>query len=319
VKNARPSSSARTEPATSKQLQGKVALVAGATRGASRAIAVELARQGAFVYATGRSSRIDGPSEYGRPETIEDVGDDIAEVGVGAGIRVDHLDPDQVRALVDRIESEHGRLDVLVVGLFGADHYAQFGHRLWEHDLMNGLRMLRIGLDGHLITYHAAIPLLMRSRAGLAVELTDGTSDYNRTYRHQTGMFYDLTKAAAERMVLGLAHEMGADASAVGVTPGWLRSEAMLDLFGVTEQTWREAAANEPHFVISESPEYVARGIAALAADPARAQANGTVLSAFELAERYSLFDVDGSRPDAWRYITEVADAGLPANDAGYR
>lgn len=300
-------------------LRGKVALVAGATRGASRAIAVELARQGAYVYATGRSSRINGPSEYGRPETIEDVGDALVEVGDGTGIRVDHLDPDAVRKLVERIDDDHGRLDILVVGLFGADHYAEFGHRLWEHDLQGGLRMLQIGVTSHLITYHAAVPLLMQAPGALAVELTDGTTDYNRSYRHQTGMFYDLTKVAAERMVLGLAHEMGPDTSAVGVTPGWLRSEAMLDLFGVTEKSWRNATAGEPHFVISESPHYVARGIAALAADPDHGHDSGTVLSSFDLAKRYALTDIDGSQPDAWRYITEVADTGGEADDSGYR
>nr|WP_205707473.1 SDR family oxidoreductase [Kineococcus vitellinus] len=300
-------------------MRGRVALVAGATRGASRAIAVELARQGAFVYATGRSSRSEGPSEYGRPETIEDVGDELTAVGAGVGLRVDHLDPEQVRALVARVDAEHGRLDVLVIGLFGADHYAQFGHALWEHDLSGGLRMLRIGIDGHLITCHAAVPLLLRHPGGLVVELTDGTSEYNRAYRHQSGMFYDISKAAAERIVLGLAHETSPHATAVAVTPGWLRSEVMLELFGVTEDDWRAATAREPHFAISESPRYVARGVAALAADPDRARLTGTVQSSFGLAERYDLTDVDGSRPDAWRYITEVADAGRPADASGYR
>ncbi len=300
-------------------LQGKVALVAGATRGASRATARELARQGAFVYATGRSSRAHGPSEYGRRETIEDVGEELAAVGAGVGLRVDHLDPEQVRGLVERIDAEHGRLDVMVIGLFGADHYAQFGRRLWEHDLTGGLRMLRIGIDGHLITCHAAVPLLLRHPGGLVVELTDGTSEYNRAYRHQTGMFYDLTKAAAERIVLGLAHETTPEATVVGVTPGWLRSEVMLELFEVTEETWRDATAREPHFVASESPEFVARGIAALAGDPEREHLTGTVQSSFGLAERYGLTDVDGSRPDMWRYLAEVVDTGAPADATGYR
>jgi NAD(P)-dependent dehydrogenase (short-subunit alcohol dehydrogenase family) len=300
-------------------LSGRVALVAGATRGASRAIALELARQGAYVYATGRSSRRTGPSEYGLPQTIDDVGDSLRALGRGVGLRVDHLDPDEVRALVERIDVERGRLDLLVIGLFGADQYAQFGHRLWEHDLPGGLRMLEIGIDSHVITLHAAVPLLLRHPGGLFVELTDGTTEYNRAYRHQAGLFYDLTKAAAERLVLGMAHELGAQHTAVGVTPGWLRSEVMLGIYGVTEDTWRDAVAKEPHFAISETPQYVARGVAALAADLDRHRFSGTVLTSYGLAERYDLTDDDGSRPDAWRYIVEVMDAGRTADTTGYR
>jgi NAD(P)-dependent dehydrogenase (short-subunit alcohol dehydrogenase family) len=300
-------------------LNGKVALVAGATRGASRAIALELAEQGAYVYATGRSSRGGGPSEYGRRETIDDVGDQLGEAGRGVALTVDHLDPHQVSALTQRIDADFGRLDVLVIGLFGADHYAEFGHRLWEHDLTNGLRMLRIGIDSHLVTAHEVVPLLLRRPGGLVVELTDGTAEYNRAYRASAGMFYDLTKAAAERIVLGLAHEMGEQQTVVGVTPGWLRSEVMLDTYGVTEDTWLDAVQQEPHFAISESPRFVARGIGALAADPSRHALTGTVTTSFALATRYGLSDVDGSRPDAWRYITEVVEANQVGRAADYR
>ncbi len=300
-------------------LDGQVALVAGATRGASRAIAVELVRAGATVVATGRSSRTHGPSELGRPETVEDLDEQLRALGDGRAQRVDHLDPDQVRALVADLDREHGRLDLLVVGLFGADLLTEFGTRLWEHDLDRGLRMLRIGIDGHVITCALAGPLLARTPGALVVELTDGPSEYNRAYRSQVNLFYDLTKSAAERLVLGLAHDLAPTGTALGVTPGWLRSEAMLDALGVTEATWRDALVAQPHFAISETPSFVARGVAALVADPRRGDRGGQVLTAFELATRYDVDDLDGSRPDAWRYVVEVQDRGLPADVQGYR
>ncbi|MFC9790427.1 SDR family oxidoreductase [Rhodococcus sp. NPDC127528] len=302
-------------------LTGKVALVAGATRGAGRAIAVELARAGATVYATGRSSRDAGRSEIDRPETIEETGDLIAAAGGdGVALRVDHLEPDQVRALIARIDAEHGRLDVLVNDIFGGDRYAQFGTRLWEHDLDGGLRMLRMGIDTHAITSHFALPLLIRRPGGLVVEMTDGTAEYNVAYRHQVGFYYDLVKAAVQRMTTAQAHELGSrGGAAVAVTPGWLRSETMLEIFGVTEDNWRDALDREPHFAISESPTFVGRAVAALAADPDVAQFSGTVVSSGQLARRYGFTDVDGSRPDCWRYLVEVQDRGLPADTAGYR
>ncbi|SEL60016.1 SDR family oxidoreductase [Rhodococcus maanshanensis] len=302
-------------------LTGKVALVAGATRGAGRAIAVELARAGATVYATGRSSRDAGRSEIGRPETIEETGDLIAAAGGdGVALRVDHLEPDQVRALITRIDTEHGRLDILVNDIFGGDRYAQFGTRLWEHDLDGGLRMLRMGIDTHAITSHFALPLLIRRPGGLVVEMTDGTAEYNVAYRHQVGFYYDLVKAAVQRMTTAQAHELAPlGGAAVAVTPGWLRSETMLEIFGVTEDNWRDALDREPHFAISESPTFVGRAVAALAADPDVIQFSGTVVSSGQLAQRYGFTDVDGSRPDCWRYLVEVQDAGLPANTDGYR
>lgn len=223
-----------------KPLAGRVALVAGATRGAGRAIAVELARSGATVYATGRSSR-SGRSEMNRPETIEETGDLIAAAG-GDGIvlRVDHLEGDQVRDLVQRIAEDHGRLDVLVNDIFGGDIYAEFGKTLSEHDLAGGLRMLRLGIDTHAITSHHALPLLIGTQGGLVVEMTDGTAAYNVAYRHREGFFYDLVKTAVQRMALAQSVELAPHGgTAVTVTPGWLRSEAMLDLSEVSEQTWR--------------------------------------------------------------------------------
>jgi NAD(P)-dependent dehydrogenase (short-subunit alcohol dehydrogenase family) len=283
----------------------RVALVAGATRGAGRAIAVELARAGLYVYATGRSSRAAGRSEIGRPETIEDTGDRMAATGGrGTALVVDHEDPAAVAGLVARIESEHGRLDVLVNDIFGGDRYAQWHTPMWEHDLAGGLRMLRMGVDTHLITAHAALPLLLRSDHGLLVEMTDGTAEVNASYREGVGFFYDLVKANVSRIILALAHELrDRPVTAVGVTPGWLRSENMLDVFGVTEENWRDALAKTPGFAISESPTYVARGVAALAQDPEVARSAGQVLTARELADRYGMTDADGSRPDAWGYI----------------
>ena len=284
----------------------RVALVAGATRGAGRAIAVELARAGLYVYATGRSSRAGaGRSEIGRPETIEETGELLAATGgQGTALIVDHEDPAAVAGLVGQIESGHGRLDVLVNDIFGGDRYAQWDRPLWEHDLAGGLRMLRMGVDTHIITAHAALPLLLRGDRGLLVEMTDGTDAVNARYRERVGFFYDLVKSNVSRIILALTHELrDTPVTALGVTPGWLRSEAMLEGFGVTEETWRDALARIPGFAISESPAYVARGLAALAQDPEVAQFAGQVLTARQLADRYGVTDADGSRPDAWGYI----------------
>ncbi len=302
-------------------LFGKVALVAGATRGAGRAIAVELGRAGAYVYATGRSSRETGPSELERPETIEETGELMhAAGGDGTALRVDHLEPDQVQHLVDRIEREHGRLDILVNDIFGGDRYMQWDKKLWQHDLAGGLRMLRMGVDTHLITCTKALPLMLRGEHALVVEMTDGTHEYNQRFRQNVGFYYDLVKANVERIVIGLTAELaGTNATAVAVTPGWLRSERMLENFGVTEETWRDALERVPHFCVSESPTYVGRGIAALAADPDVQRYAGRVLSSAELARTYGMTDVDGSQPDCWRYLDEIQDPGRPATELGYR
>jgi NAD(P)-dependent dehydrogenase (short-subunit alcohol dehydrogenase family) len=288
-------------------LAGRVALVAGATRGAGRAIAVELARAGAYVYATGRSSRTMGRSELDRPETIEETGDLIdAAGGDGVAARVDHLEPEEVAALVQRIDAERGRLDVLVNDIFGGDRYAQWDKPLWEHDLAGGLRMLRMGVDTHLITNTYAMPLLLRTGGGLVVEVTDGTSSFNANFRQGVGFYYDLVKANVERIVKGLTFELtDHPVTALGVTPGWLRSEKMLDNFDVTEQTWRDALATVPGFAISESPTYLGRGVAALAGDANTARFAGLILTSRQLADTYDFTDVDGSRPDCWGYIAK--------------
>jgi NAD(P)-dependent dehydrogenase (short-subunit alcohol dehydrogenase family) len=316
-----------TSPAPGKPLSGRVALVAGATRGAGRAIAVELARSGAYVYATGRSSRLTGPSEISRPETIEETGEKmLAAGGAGVALRVDHLEPGQVADLVARIEAERGKLDILVNDIFGGDRYAEWDRKVWEHDLTGGLRMLRMGIDTHLITANKAMPLMLAglssgaSARGLVIEMTDGTSEYNKNYREGVGFYYDLVKAAVGRITIGLTAELaGIACTAVAVTPGWLRSEAMLEHFGVTEANWRDAIAKEPHFCISESPAYVGRGVAALAADDNLARYAGRVLTSYDLATTYGITDADGSQPDCWRYVTEIQDAGKPATESGYR
>ncbi|MDQ6642312.1 MAG: SDR family oxidoreductase [Actinomycetota bacterium] len=286
-------------------LAGTVALVAGATRGAGRAIAVELARQGSFVYATGRSSRASGRSEIDRPETIEDTGDLITVTGGrGSALVVDHEDVPAVIDLVSRIESEQGRLDVLVNDIFGGDRYAEWHKRLWEHDLEGGLRMLRMGLDTHIVTSTKALPLMLRSGGRLLVEVTDGTSEFNAAVRDTVGFYYDLVKAGVDRIVKSLAHDLADQpVTALGVTPGWLRSEQMLEGFGVTEETWRDALVKVPGFAISETPSYLGRGVAALAAEPDLGHYAGRVLTSHDLAVAFDVTDVDGSRPDAWGYI----------------
>jgi NAD(P)-dependent dehydrogenase (short-subunit alcohol dehydrogenase family) len=301
-------------------LAGKVALVAGGTRGGGRGIAVALGEAGATVYATGRTTR-EQRSEVGRPETIEETAELVSAAGgEGIPVQVDHLEPAQVAALVERIDSEQGRLDVLVNDIWGSEHLFEFDSTLWEHDLDNGLRLLRLALDTHLITSHHALPLLLREPGGLVVEVTDGTAEYNAG-RYRNSTFYDLAKTSVTRLAWALGHELGdRGATAVALTPGWMRSEAMLDIYGVSESNWRDATQRSPHFAISESPIYLGRAVAALAGDPELRRWNGQSLSSGQLAQVYGFTDLDGTRPDCWRYMVEVVErAGAAADDSGYR
>jgi NAD(P)-dependent dehydrogenase (short-subunit alcohol dehydrogenase family) len=299
-------------------LAGKVALVAGGTRGAGRGIAVQLGAAGATVYVTGRTS-CSQRSEMNRPETIEETAALVDEAGGrGIPVQVDHLVPDEVRALVTRIAGEQGGLHVLVNDIWGATKI-EWNKSVWESSLDYGLHTLRLGVDTHAITSHFAIPLLIKSPGGLVVEVTDGTDEYNAT-RYRVSFFYDLAKAAVNRMAFALAHELEPyGATAVSLTPGWLRSEFMLEEFGVTESNWRDATKHVPHFAISETPAYVGRAVVALAQDPKVSRWNGQSLSSGQLAKVYGFTDLDGSQPDAWRYMVEVQDPGKPADVTGYR
>jgi NAD(P)-dependent dehydrogenase (short-subunit alcohol dehydrogenase family) len=307
-------------------LRGRVAVVTGATRGAGRGIATALGEAGATVVCTGRSTG-STRSEYDRPETIEETAELVTRLGgTGIAIAVDHLDAARVKALADRIRADHGHIDVLVNDIWGGEKLFEWDTPVWEHDLANGLRLLRLGIDTHLITAHHALPLMIERPGGLLVEVTDGTAAYNaETYR--LSPFYDLAKTAPIRMAWAHARDLAPHgATAVAVTPGWLRSEMMLDAFGVDEANWRDALTPRaeqptapPGFAASESPRFVGRAVAALAADPDVARWNGRSLSSGQLARVYDFTDVDGSRPDAWRYMVEVQDPGKPADTTGYR
>ncbi|TDD49876.1 SDR family oxidoreductase [Saccharopolyspora elongata] len=296
-------------------LRGRVALVAGATRGAGRGIAAALGEAGATVICTGRSSSTGrGGSDYDRAETIEETAEVVTRLG-GAGIamQVDHLDAEQVRRLGGRVRAEHGHLDVLVNDIWGAERLkggpADWNTPIWEHDLAAGLRILQLGVETHLITSHHLLPLLITKPGGLLVEVTDGTAAYNAS-RYRISVFYDLAKVAVNRLAFSQGHELAPHgATAVAITPGWLRSEMMLDNYGVTEANWR--AALEPDradgrptapdgFASSESPRYVGRAVAALAADPNRARWNQSSVTSAELAREYGFTDTDGTQPDSW-------------------
>ncbi len=300
-------------------LAGRIALVAGATRGAGRQIAVQLGAAGTTVYATGRSTR-ERRSELDRPETIEETAELVTNAGgMGIAVPTDHLVPEQVRVLVERIDREQGRLDILVNDIWGAEPLITWHKPVWEQDLAAGFRTLRLAIDTHIITSHFALPLLIRQPGGLVVEIGDGTTGYNEA-NYRLSVFYDLAKVSVNRLAFTQAYELREHGgTAVALTPGWLRSETMLEHFGVTEENWRDGIAKDPHFAISETPAYVGRAVAALAADPDRARWSGKSVSSGELARVYGFTDLDGSRPDAFRYIVEVADAGKPAGVTGYR
>ncbi len=314
-------------------LRGRVAVVAGATRGAGRGIAAALGEAGATVVCTGRSSVTRAlRSDHDRAETIEETAELVTNLGgTGVAAVVDHLDPDQVRDLAARVRRDHGHIDVLVNNVWGAEVLkggpAQWNTPIWEHDLERGLRILRLAVDTHLITCHHVLPLLIARPGGLLVEVTDGTVDYNAS-RYRISVFYDLAKVAVNRLAFSQGHELAPHgATAVALSPGWLRSEMMLEAFGVSEANWRDAldpsAADHrsapPDFALSESPRYVGRAVVGLATDPDRSRWNQGSVNAGQLAKEYGFTDLDGSRPDVWRYIEEIGERGLAANYDDYR
>jgi len=295
-------------------LRGRVAVVAGATRGAGRGIAAALGEAGATVICTGRSSVSgNGGSDYDRPETIEETAELVTQLGgIGIPVQVDHLDIAQVRGLAERIRADHGTIDILVNDIWGAEILKggppSWNRPIWEHDLDDGLRILRLGIDTHLITSHCLLPLLVTRPGGLLVEVTDGTKEYNDdTYR--ISVFYDLAKTAVNRLAYSHGHELQAfGATAVAVTPGWLRSEMMLDNWGVSEDNWHSALdptrsdgpTAPPGFAESETPRYVGRGVVAIAADETRSRWNQRSVTSAELALEYGFSDTDGRQPDGW-------------------
>jgi NAD(P)-dependent dehydrogenase (short-subunit alcohol dehydrogenase family) len=268
-------------------------------------------------------------SDYDRRETIEETAELVSSLGgLGVAIPVDHLDATQVRALAERVRRDHGHVDVLVHDIWGAEVLkggpADWNTPIWEHDLDKGLRILRLAIDTHLITAHHLLPLLIDEPGGLLVEVTDGTTEHNAS-RYRLSAFYDLAKVSVNRLAFSLGHELAPHGgTAVAITPGWLRSEMMLENFGVSEANWRDsldpaAPSAPPDFALSESPRYVGRAVVALATDPDRARWNQRSVNSGQLAIEYGFTDIDGSQPDVWRYIEEVSEHGLDADLSDYR
>lgn len=296
-------------------LTGCVAVVAGATRGAGRGIAAALGEAGATVVCTGRSSDTRSlTSDYDRPETVEETARLVTELGgVGVAVPTDHLDVARVGALADRLRRDYGHIDVLVNDIWGAEVLKgpppTWNRPMWEHDLADGLRILRLGIDTHLITSHCLLPLLTAKPGGLLVEVTDGTAEYNASH-YRISVFYDLAKVSVNRLAFSQGEDLAPyGCTAVSVTPGWLRSEMMLENYRVTEADWTSAMDPKradggpvapPEFAESETPRFVGRGVAAIAADPDRARWNQRSVSSSELAREYGFTDVDGRLPDAW-------------------
>jgi len=308
-------------------LRGRVAVVAGATRGAGRGIAAALGEAGATVFCTGRSSSAGAlRSDYDRAETIEETAELVSDLGgTGVAVAVDHLESDQVARLAEQIRNDHGHIDVLVNDIWGGEVLkggpTEWDVPIWEVDLDRGLRILRLAIDTHLITSHHLLPLLVDKPGGLVVEVTDGTTAYNAT-RYRISVYYDLAKVAVNRLAFSQGHELAPHgATAVALTPGWLRSEMMLEAFGTTEENWRDAPGRTapPDFALSESPRYVGRAVVALASDPDRSRWNQQSVDSGQLARVYGFTDIDGSQPDSWRYIVEIREAGLDADPDDYR
>ena len=306
-------------------LRGRIAVVAGATRGAGRGIAAALGEAGATVICSGRSSRTRTlKSDYDdRPETIEETAELVTSLG-GHGIPfvVDHIDVGQVMRFADEIRDRYGHIDILVNDIWGAERLKggppDWNKPIWQVDLQKGLRILRLAIDTHLITSHYLLPILIRRPGGLLVEVTDGTADYNASH-YRISVFYDLAKVAVNRLAFSQGHELARhQATAAALTPGWLRSEMMLDAYKVTEDNWRTASA-PPGFAVSESPRYVERAVVAIATDPKRERWNQQSVTSGQLAAEYGFTDIDGSRPDVWRYDQAVESGDRDADPNDYR
>ncbi len=297
-----------------KPLSSQVAVVAGATRGAGRGIAQMLGEAGATVYCTGRSTRESGATP-GRPETIEDTAELVTRAGgKGIAVRVDHTAEAEVIRLFDMIRAESGRLDILVNDVWGGDDLTEWGTPFWETDLGKGRRIIEAAVWGHILTARHALPLMVERNSGLVVEITDG--DF---LGYRGSFFYDFAKAGAIRLAYALAAELGdTNITALALTPGFLRSEAMLARFGVTEENWREGAKVDPHFIESETPFFVGRAVVALAKDPNVRAKQGQVFASWTLAREYGFTDIDGRSPDWGRYFegltAEIAARG-PRNE----
>ena len=311
-----------TLPYDSYALRGRVAMVAGATRGAGRGIAAALGEAGATVICTGRSStQRKLRSDYNnRSETIEETAELVTSLGgKGIAIAVDHLVPDEVKSLAERLRNEFGKIDILVNDIWGAEVLkggpAEWNTPVWELDLAKGLRILRLAIDTHIITSKYLLPLLISQPGGLVVEVTDGTTKYNASH-YRISVYYDLAKVAVNRLAFSQGHELAPyGATAVAITPGWMRSEIMLEHFDVTENNWREALnpgraqsgqpVAPPNFALSETPRYVGRAIVSLALAPDRKRWNQQSVSSGELARVYGFTDVDGTSPDVWQHMEE--------------
>ena len=295
-------------------LAGKIAVVAGVTRGAGRGIARMLGEAGATVYCSGRSARgrlIDAA----RPETIEETAELVTEAGgVGIAVRTDHSVAAEIEALFARVEREQGRLDVLVNDIWGGDDLTEW-KPFWKLDCEQGFKMLDTAVRTHILTSRYGVPMMVRKRSGLVVEVTDGN-----VLGYRGALFYDLAKLGTIRLAYDMSIELErVGITALAVTPGFLRSEAMLERFGVTEANWRDAAGKARGFSESETPCYVGRGVAALAADPNVFAKRGTVIASWTLAKEYGFADLDGRQPD-WdayfdRTVAEILDRGGPLSD----
>jgi NAD(P)-dependent dehydrogenase (short-subunit alcohol dehydrogenase family) len=277
-----------------KGLKGQVAVVAGATRGAGRGIARALGEAGAVVYCTGRSVR-GQPSAYQRPETIDETAEMInAAGGTAIAVRVDHTMEKEVEALFGRVDREQGRLDILVNSIAGEEPMMKQYASFWKANLEHGEAIFRQSLLSHIITARHAAPLMIRARTGLIVEVTE--SDMLSAGGNPLSQS---VKLALKGLALNMAAELDSHGvAAIAITPGFLRSEAMLDHFGVTEANWRDAGKKDRNFLESESPLFVGRAVAALAQDARVLERTGQLCGSWELAREYQFVDADGRRPD---------------------